>query len=499
MSILSRIILVDLGLLVCMYLVEKRFFANVRNKQVCNVIRGILLFVWAAGIVYVSFFYDAYSHANPCMDFVPFRSVYQSLINNTPLSESRLVIQLFLYLPLGMFIAAIDWKRQRGYGLSLLVALSFCMLIEAIQFRVFQKDIYLDDVIGGSLGILSSQAASVILKRRMQIKKSGNAGQAAVLKAWYTTACTCFLACTYGLFFLVCLFQLTSINGMLRYCSMRIPVQLEELPKDAATNADHRIFAIQSCDNRQLCEILAIHFGVAGDIEKDEYDVAVHDPINGKYISVLKNGTWTYINDKIIATGNTPSTQDTYQTIIENGIKLSMRSGETIVIESTSADTIQNHPSMFVEARIEPEQAQHDLIWNNSVFVRIEGETIRSINYRPIRCTSTRSIRVVSAETALKMSKHYGEMNCDPLGTGFVLDKVECDYCSYRGEVYPCYIFSGTYIDKNGVIQKWESIVDAVDRGILPYIIPISTIAIALSAILITIRKTKRCRSDEEH
>ncbi len=417
---------------------------NKRYHTISNLAVMLMALLYAVVLTYILFFafmpsVDEFGVRRGGVNLTVFQQLISAYVDGNGFLGSQAMLNILLFVPFGEFLY-LFLPDGRGKMLkALAVTLSFCILVEVIQYyigRAADIDDVLCNLAGAAMGCLGCAAYRLACRRR-KVEPTLRTFKALVVSSLAA------LACCLALF--TPLFIMDGLNakspyGIVRSAGFRLPL-IDEMTGFLSNDVPSLIkyeYSIE--DAAEECAAMAKRLGMNGALNDHGNGCFSVEDVDGiRSIAVFPHGTWVY-RDK--SKGGTNADMEEMISIAE----LALKEGESVsdishdgVLTITSSDE-----SVFYI--------------QNQVYIEFYESLGCTITSRVLRARRTGFIEAISARRAYIESTFLGRTA--PHGKiSILLQEPEIVYLPHKNQIVPFYSFAYTV---NG--ELFHSYVDAVKR-----------------------------------
>lgn len=430
--------------------------------------------------------------------YLPWAITAISLIQTGTFLLSPILIMTVLCIPIGLLFDIL-WKDRpqkllHAFLLPLVVMLVHHIMISWIDSEwCFQIDITLGFGVGTMVGCSLHNVVAAARTNRQAIK----AGTLSRMMLFVQHVCHWMvLAVITVLVFGLTILQLLCPYGVVRDNRLSYPLDTRALCEAVDLPPQAPVYRAEEIDEVALTQQLADIFNCNNITIRRGFDAGWStQPESAIYIDTgLRDFGWYYLSGLAAVPRSVSMSDEECEKWVKQTLSpllLEDEVFETIVFRRIMA---HNYGAEMELKIINVGSLSEYNYKNNNIYVRLDENGFDFIHYNVQRME--RAEDVATLPVAYIMG--YGSMPIadaiDDYGRDFTITSVEQEYSYYQVHkcLVPAYKISGTYRDAYGDERQWETTIDAVDRGVIPYIIPGIVLLIILAGVVLSICNKKR-------
>lgn len=438
--------------------------------------------------------------------YSPYALTAMCLVQTNWTFISPLFWMALLFIPYGLLFDSI-WGDKRARLFHSFISAFLLMLIHHLAWYWINRNWNFMMEIPTGAGFGALMGCSIHSMWNAFKKKYQKSGQSPRKKRILISNITDTMALLFALIIFIgsSLLQLSTPYGFIRNCNLKFPPDtklscvVQDLPEQMPVyrkevvdiDAMARSFAQAfQCDNIIIEDELSFY----GKIEEN----------NLPYVGISRGditgvARYVYTGDSINESSQAaPASQDEALAMAQQKLAFFLRDGESLEILESDCAT-EHKDSITMRFQVKPAEEAQIKYLSNEINITIKHDRIVYLDLQVNRMDATELVKTLPAMSVIRFGRYCGAEEFDYLGRRFQISEIIQDDIYYQGKkcMIPSYRISGTYTDFYGDDKEWNTTIDAVDRGILPYIIPGGVLIVLLAALVIAVRRKNAGRKGQ--
>ncbi len=405
-------------------------------------------------------------------NLMPFReTLYYTYTYGNRLTESQFMLNMIMFLPLGLMLPLVFPKRVNRFYKVTLITLAATALIEGVQYaigRVGDVDDMIANLMGGAAGFCLYSLLRYALRKRKWFRR------ACVVRPTYGKFQTAVL--TGAMILIICFPMIMDISSDLSEfgltASMRLPYGTQITAKLNGEPIKAMTYKQRACDRETMIRSIMNALELKGVPIYDKEDGTYEVSDNSGVLILTKQCTWTYRRNDVYDY-RAQIRSDVGLPSDEQYIEIARRVVNPLLDEMESIDSV----------RIESNRSDKDpnnMITGKNVIFTLNNSGQRTVTFGEITVRMDDELNIAEIDSSVRRYEEYREINIMPSldavqrarNYGYRIEyrdatitNIELSYVhnAAKAQLLPAYkVTIEAYSEVTGEKSRWESYIAAM-------------------------------------